>query len=220
MNLIVCPLKKEWECFAFALSTAKVALKKEQNQGQWYYDIPGLNAVLCYAKPGDQHFRIFANRWIDFFPNVEAFWTIGTAGAISENILPLDVIAVLEIIHINEKRTEGTQLEPIKYTTSFDRSFNFQKKERSFSCGTLASTEREINDNETKKKIFQDTGALAVSLESAAGAALALERSLNYFELRGITDQADTKTHTDFNRNLEPAMHHCAQTFLNIIKSS
>jgi adenosylhomocysteine nucleosidase len=72
-------------------------------------------------------------------------------------------------------------------------------------AGALLTSALPVSDARLKARLFQDTGAVAVDMESAAVAQVAAEHQLPFVTLRVIVDTASVSLPLSVTRMIDPA---------------
>lgn len=217
MNLILCPLKKEAKELRIAFQSLGMVFNKKNHQGHIYWDCLNKNTKLCVGGYGKTQFAIQAQFWIQCFADIQRLFCVGAAGALAEDIKPLDVVCATQVIEHDFKQKFLVSLaEPIHSAVPI-QPINADFQDFTLHKGTIASGDEDIIEIERAEELFRKTKAIAVAWEGAGGARAAKFNSLTYHEVRGITDNARLNVENDFLVNLPRAMHHTAQVLLQAL---
>ena len=141
--------------------------------------------VLAIAGVGvDNAFRVARNLVQNF--SLRGLSTLGFAGALIGDLHPGDVILADRVLE------EGSQerfdchagLLPVRFTRR----------------GSLLCTASMMGSSEAKRRLGEDSGAIAVDMESAGVARAALLGGLPFCAIKSITDSVEQSISIDFKR--------------------
>ena len=222
MFLISVPLKKELSLLLSSFEAHGTSFIKKQDQGRWYWQTNDLPIIFCIGGHGKSQFALQTQFWINKFQEIKHLITIGSAGSLSENTLPLDVVIATEIREHDylQKMNPLASLPCFPTDTSLLNKLNdFHSEGFTAHQGAIASGDEDIVSKQRASELNKKTGALAVAWESAGGARSAQFNKLPYSEIRGITDNSQKNVSSDFFKNLPQAMEHCTQVLLHTFKT-
>jgi adenosylhomocysteine nucleosidase len=126
---------------------------------------------------------------------VSALLALGFAGALVSHLQPADILAATEVA---EWRGERRAADPELLSALSDRSAH-SRFSSSLHLGPLLTSSRVATSAAEKRRLGEETGALAVDMESAAVVRRAAEAGVPSLALRVITDRADEDLPLDFN---------------------
>jgi adenosylhomocysteine nucleosidase len=140
---------------------------------------------------------------------VDSLLAVGFAGALSPELRPGDLLLATQVICDDAQRwpADGGLLRALASagatTAAAGASAGSCLSTPTFHQGVLLSVPRVVTTSEEKRRLGEETGALAVDMESAAVARCAAEASVPMAALRAMTDGADEPLPLDFNRCLD-----------------
>ncbi len=138
---------------------------------------------LCLSGMGHERAIIAANKLLAL--RVDGVISWGVAGAIEPTINAGDLILASAIIKQDSRYTTTSQWH--------DWVFEYlQQSSANLINGDIVSSKEACASTADKKKLFDATGALAVDMESAAIAEIAMKNNLDFLVLRAIADNAHT----------------------------
>ena len=138
--------------------------------------------VLIVSGMGRQRAKLAAQKLVR--ENVDCLLSFGTAGALSPQLKPGDLVQPQEL-------DDGGRKYAV--TTSLPASIRqgLSQKDIAIRRGTLACADAVVADTDAKRKLFEQTGAVAIDMESAGVLDAAEHGGLPIFALRIISDSAD-----------------------------
>lgn len=137
--------------------------------------------LVCLAGTGPENATISARNLIDYGVSRLISW--GCAAALDPDLDSGDLVLASEITSGTNSYTSDPQwLEKIIQTITLPGKFV---------TGTIISSDRLIETIEDKSKIFLDTKACALDMESFAIALTAHQRSIPFVAIRSIADPAN-----------------------------
>ncbi|MGH7947768.1 MAG: hypothetical protein ACREQF_00880 [Candidatus Binataceae bacterium] len=163
-------------------------------------DIAGLRGFLAHLQSnatevaavatglGPLRARESASRALDALANVDLIVVAGVAGALAANLKPGDLVLADRVIEIDRDTLAvarafacaPSQFEAVRRMLS-DAHVDF-------SIGALVSMHHILATADEKRRANQQTGAVAVDMETAAVAAEAAARGLSVVAIRAIID--------------------------------
>ncbi len=141
------------------------------------------NIFLCLSGIGYESAYHAAKKILEF--NVDALISWGVAGAIDDSLNTGDLFLPKSII--NEDKTYNISNDWINRISE-----HFQQTSYNVISGDIASSSEICASSADKKLLLQNTGALAVDMESIAIAKVTTVNNLDFLVIRTIADSADT----------------------------
>jgi adenosylhomocysteine nucleosidase len=219
--LIMIPTRHELE--GFLSSCEKLGKKWEQStQGKLIvFHLPGDEVTAAGGGLGKTQFAIHTQHLIEAMPRLDLVICAGAAGALSDQVSIGDIVVATETVEhdlrnkigeplLPRHRGDGNTIDIFKKIASSNFPFKVY-------FGPVASGDEDIVDAERRNELRHITGALAVAWEGAGGARAAGFHEVPYVEIRGISDNADTASLTDFKANLNRVMEHIAALIMEFI---
>ncbi len=196
-----------FESFQVSCGDKKISAHQNKKQG----------LVLAEGGHGKTQFGIQTQFWLQNLKRIDRIITLGAAGALCQELKPLDLLIVEEIIEHDYHSFFTPKAKSPRFKTSpmvltEEKNFPFEIKR-----GALASGDEDIVSVKRAEDLFEKTRALAVAWESAGGIRSAQFNNIPYFEIRGITDNARENVAEDFKQNLEIVMDHLAEFVLFLL---
>lgn len=201
MNLVLAPLKKEMQFFLEGLKGV------EKNELGWTYkNSRGKDWHFVVGGLGKVNFALNTYKCVEKLKPYEVF-AIGSCGALSGNLKPLDCVEVSKVIEHDFK-------------SSFLKTPEI-KNERTLSPCSItqvvcASGDKDILKKEEREQLYKNTGADIVSWESAGFFKAMSHFEQSYAELRVVTDLADEGGVEAFQENLNLGMQSLQKMFLEL----
>lgn len=128
---------------------------------------------------------------LDRFPEAELVIGTGVAGALAPGMAPGDIVVADRIVTAS---AEGAPAEPHVIVSEQART-HLEGRLRSagldFSRGALLTSHRVLASTEAKRLAHEQSGAIAVDMESAAIAAETERRSMPFVVVRTVMDAAE-----------------------------
>lgn len=141
--------------------------------------------VLAIAGVGvDNAFRVARNLVQNF--SLRGLFTLGFAGALIRGLQPGDVVLADQVLEegSQERFHCQTGLLPVRFTRR----------------GSLLCTAGMVGSSEAKRRLGEDSGAIAVDMESAGVARAALLGGLPFCAIKSIADSLEQSISIDFER--------------------
>ncbi len=139
-------------------------------------------AVLIVSGMGRDRAKRAAHKLVE--ENVGCLVSFGSAGALSPALKPGDLVQPEEVRDAARKYAVTSSLPALLRE-------RLSEKNIAVPSGPLACTDKEVATNDAKLKLFEQTGAIAVDMESAGILDAAEHNGLPACVLRVITDTAD-----------------------------
>ena len=138
--------------------------------------------LLIVSGMGRERAKLAAHKLIE--ENADCLISFGSAGALSPELKPGDLV-LAEAVRDTGKTCAATASLPAPVRKRLSRN------NVTVHAGMLAHSEEPVADTNTKLKLFERTGAVAVDMESAGVLDAAEHAGLPVSILRVITDSAD-----------------------------
>ena len=184
---IVCALHSEARCFKSGKLPAQQPVELNEK------------ALLILSGMGRERARQAAQKL--FEAGADCLACFGTAGALSPGLRPGDLVIAAEVLEAGRKFTVNTELTESVLQRLSRNNFTsaslpaltrkrLSEKNITVYTGALACREKPVATPEAKLKLFEQTGAIAVDMESAGVLDAAQRNGLPAFTLRAIIDHA------------------------------
>jgi adenosylhomocysteine nucleosidase len=162
----------------------------------------GSPIVMAWAGAGSDRAARAADTLLDH--GVSALLAVGFAGALVPHLEPADLVAATEVaVQPGERIAAAAELlAPLA-------GASIRTLLPSLYQGPLLSLPRVATSGAEKRRLGEETGALAVDMESGAVVRRAAEAGVASVALRVITDRADEDLPLDFNLCLDPNGQFC-----------
>jgi len=132
-----------------------------------------------------------ARRTFDLIPNVELVIGTGVAGALSGGLKPGDLVLADRSLRFDG---DGKVAGQIALDGNADRQAagrSLSSAGLAYSTGAILTAHRVLGSGAEKRRAKEDTGAIAVDMETAAIAAEAAVRGLPFVAIRAVLDEVD-----------------------------
>ncbi len=221
IDLIVIPTQIELKPFLEKLHSSnyddEVISIKDKNV--YYFD--ELKIIVAAGGLGKVQFGIQTQFYIDNIEDVRTVICAGAAGNLVESNNCGDIVIGEKTIEYDIER-HSSDLIPeyngdeniIEVIKKIDKS----KKKYKVHYGSIASGDKDITDHASRKKVIERTNAIAVAWEGAGGAKASKYNKVPFIEIRGLTDDANESTRTDFHSNIKIVMENLADIVIEISK--
>jgi adenosylhomocysteine nucleosidase len=213
--LVVTPIAQEIDCFL--QSCAKQGIEAETMMvGRLPVTRFGeLDMGVAQGGLGKAQFAVQTQYLLDRCPEARLVICAGAAGALSANVAVGDVVVATETIEHDIQNRFGPPLLP-KFPGAAgvlatlgelpQATLGFQVH-----FAPVASGDEDVVDHARREAIQTLTGALAVAWEGAGGARACQFSGVDFVEIRGVTDSADSTAPADFEKNLGQALGNVAK---------
>ncbi len=154
--------------------------------------------VTCSGIFGKVESAFITQRLIDDY-SIKNIFLVSGAGALTDDLNVGDVV-IGEVYHEYDKRLKDDEPNPgIKgdLETLASIKYRFSKIKR----GAIISGDRIVDDKSYRDALYDRYHALALDMDSAVMAKVALENDCQFLALKVILDKSDENTSEDFNRN-------------------
>ena len=152
------------------------------------------NVFLCISGIGYESSLNATKKLVKL--NVDGLVSWGIAGAISHSINSGDMVIARSVI--NHRNIYSTSREWQKKIIS-----HFKDSSYKIFNGDVVSTEKICTSFEEKIKLFRKTKALAIDMESAGIAEIAMASNLDFIIIRAIADNADSNIPEAVIKNID-----------------
>ena len=174
---------------------------------------PGLETAVALGGLGKTQFAIQTQHLID-----ARHWDLvvcaGAAGALVAGLTMGDVVISTETIEHDIRNKFGPPLLPRfsspEYILKQCRQAIQTEPAFRVHYGPIASGDEDVVESEQRAAIHKRTNALAVAWEGAGGARASQFSGVDFIEIRGVTDDANSTAVYDFLMNLNQTMKNVA----------
>lgn len=220
MILIFCPLPFEQKALLAFFEQQSFRCVRSQDG---HISLPDLEAEIYCSGHGKTQTAITTQQILKLKSKTQKVFLIGSAGSLQPQVQALDVVLGEASFEHDFKSSLPRLNTPthsehnlLASNSSFKNltDLNFQ-----IHTGLIASGDEDILAPERAQQILASSNhkALAVAWEGSGFARACIASKKPWLEIRGITDLANSNTHQDFKTNLNLAMAHCGQIFLELI---
>lgn len=175
---------------------------------------PDLRITLAQGGIGKAQFAVQTQHLLDACPDLDLVICAGAAGGLVDDLSLGDVVVATTTVEHDynnrfsdrpSPRFEGAPavIAGLRQAASLLTRFAVH-------FGPVASGDEDVVDDERRQELHRSTGALAVAWEGAGGARACAFSHVPFVEIRAVTDTADRHAPSDFEANLEIAMHNAA----------
>ncbi len=216
-TLLMVPLKQELNHLINVFVSVGWECQKTQRQGFWFWHFPGQSLVLAIGGYGQSQFETRARFCIRHLGNIRRVFCLGSAGALQQGLKPKDLVCATQVIQYN--RHQNSFSNPVVYEASRDviEVLEMKAKNHSLYFGPIVSVDDEVADDDSKTRIYRDTGGMAVAWEGPGGGRAAKFYGLPFTEIRTITDEAGEDVHLEFQENLQGAMEKLGELVVDFL---
>ena len=123
--------------------------------------------------------------------DVDCLVSFGTAGALSPVLSPGDLVLPQEVVCRGKSDPDETRIYPANTDLPAQARQRLSRQNIPVHTGPLACTDEAVSSSAGKRRLFEQTGAIAVDMESAGVLEAAQENGLQSFAARVIVDPAD-----------------------------
>ncbi|MEO0335347.1 MAG: hypothetical protein AAF202_03080 [Pseudomonadota bacterium] len=219
-NLALTPLKPELTALIEGLKSSGETV---QSLGSNQFLVEKLSLGLGLGGHSKSEFAARASRALTSNSQVENLFCCGTSGSLTETAKPLDVVVGKSTTeHDFHSKFLNTGKLPVFESSLFSKLSEFAIHENtsySTHIGGIASGNEDIVSRQRATELHLKTQCLVVAWEGAGGARAALANSVNYLEIRAVSDVCDNQTESQFQQNLSPSMKNCASVLLKVLQA-
>jgi adenosylhomocysteine nucleosidase len=184
--------------YAFAREIAPFKRRLKNRRALEHRDLRGFRAVrgeteiLAIATGvGLARARRAALRAFELYPDAELAIGTGVAGALTDGLVPGDLVLADRVVVQRDAVTEPEHLMAIDGELLVELGGRLAAAGLRFASGGMLSSQRVLSRGVEKRLARQKTGALAVDMETASIAEQASARGIGFTCLRAIIDQVD-----------------------------
>ena len=184
--------------YAFAREIAPFKRRLENRHPLEHRDLRGFRAVrgqteiLAIATGmGLAHARRTALRAFELYPDAQLAIGTGVAGALTDALVPGDLVLVDRVMVQHDQVTEPEHLMTLDGELLGKLGRSLEAAGLSFTSGAMLSSSRVLSRGVEKRLAGKQTGAIAVDMETASIAEQANARGIEFTCLRAIIDQVD-----------------------------
>lgn len=212
--LVVTPIAEEINCFL--QSCAEQGIQAETMMvGRLPVTLfRELEMGVVRGGLGKAQFAVQTQYLLDRCPDVRLVLCAGAAGALAADVQIGDVVVATETVEHDIYNHFGPPLLP-KFPGAAAVLATFGQVPQAdlgfqVHFAPVASGDEDVIDHDRRAAIHTLTGALAVAWEGAGGARACQFSDIDFVEIRGITDGADSTAAADFEKNLSQALGNVA----------
>ena len=217
-TLIVTPLKIEFSALTeyFKSQSYKMEKLESKTTSVWF---PDLALVVAVGGHGKALFAVITQYLIDKFGPFGRVIVAGASGALDGDLLPGDVVIATETVeHDYKMRFDGDTPAP-RHPCSVEARLGIELAQPDNNSlrlhfGAIASGDEDVVSSERAQELQKQTNALCVAWEGAGGAKAARFNDIQFIEIRGITDAADTDAPDSFRVHLSSAVENIGRVLL------
>jgi adenosylhomocysteine nucleosidase len=218
-HLALCPLRPELNALIEGFKALGLEVTPTADA---FYSLPELALCVGLGGHGKARYSAQASKVLASNPQIENLFCCGTSGGLSRDLKPLDiVIGKTTVEHDFHSKFIKAERQPT-FETSFAQELNelavLEQTSYVVHIGGIASGNEDVVTRQRASEIHFKTQCLAVAGEGAGGAYAAACNSVNYLEIRVVSDICDENVVSQFQQNLSPGMKNCAEALLNILQ--
>lgn len=223
-TLVLCPRAEELEVVSAEFK--KSGLKSVPGTTLFYPSEEFLESslILAVGGQGKVNFAIHAMHALERYPQVQNLICVGAGGALDSAIgIKSVVLATFVFEHDFKSHFRNHNGVSHKIDNSLFESVKNSMDPSQFllHMGGIASGDEDILDPQLKVELSAQTQCLAVAWEGAGGARAARFYKKKFFEIRGITDSAESFDSASYQKILPEALAHAAhvtKTLIGLLK--
>ncbi len=185
------------------------------------YEVPSLGVIATTGGHGKVNMALSTQKMILDYSRVENVICLGTAGALGTSVKALDVVIGCHTVEHDYKTPFANKSPQFKTSVSMQE---FQKLKESLEepfrvyFGPIASGDENITSNDRAKELKVLTQALAVAWEGAGTGRACKKHNKKFYEIRGLSDTANSEASFDCAKNLPKAMANATKVLLHLIE--
>ena len=201
MIAVLCAIRQEISPLAACMNVSK---KFDIDEIPFYQgDMDGRPLTLVQGGIGRNN-AIKAASCLLESTNVDLLISAGVAGGIRHGLNVGDLVVAERVGYSGQSDFDGEELQ---LESDFACKEEIVQLARQFSndpeskmhFGNLLTVDKIINQASTKKRIGEQNSFLAVEMESAAVAEVAMEKGVGFAAIRSISDDIDDDLHLDYD---------------------
>jgi nucleoside phosphorylase len=140
------------------------------------------NAIVFCSNMKPENVAMGTNRLIN--KGADAIISFGLAGALDPTLKPGSIIIAPQVLTPSYKKIPCNPLLGSKI-------FNLKKNKRGIYFKPILGSNRPITSQSEKRKVFKESKAAAIDMETHIAAQTARKRKIPFFTIRSICDTAD-----------------------------
>lgn len=226
-QLIIVPLKFEWDHLAKHLSSAGVSFAEVSAEGRKFFQVPSTETYFALGGHGKVQCALNSFASLQALGSVHRMILAGSAGSLAEEVKPFDVVLAEATVEHDYRECFRLNAQLPKFSGDSEIVNQFRGLTGSDGAlagikthfGTLASGDEDVVSHERGDEIQKLTGALAVAWEGAGAARAAKLTKTPFLEIRAITDSADHTAVKDWELQLNQAMASLSRVLLPLVNS-
>lgn len=216
---IIGAMESEIEIFKKKLEK----MQQTEVLGKIYYEgkLKGKKVVLTQSGIGKVHAALATQTIISRF-GVTHMINSGVAGAISEELIPGDIVVSIDLVY-HDVDVTGFGYPPGQVPGTYSTFFKADKglieliNNDDIYKGRIATGDQFISDLEKKAWIRKTFNPLCVEMEGAAIAHVCILSKIPFVVIRAISDTASGNAEKEFSSNLEHGIERATSITENII---
>jgi len=221
-NLVIIPTKIEFDPFVLKIEDSGYRRETVRIKNVPVIVFEEINLIVAEGGLGKTQFGIQTQFYIDTIKDIGRVFCVGAAGNLLKESKIGDIVIGEKTIE-HDIHNGGRKLVP-KYKADKNilkttRNISDDGKPYRIFYGNIASGDEDVISKESRNRVIAKTNALAVAWEGAGGARACAFNKLPFIEIRGLSDNADEKTISDFHENLEKIMVNLADLILKILRN-
>ncbi|HUA35026.1 MAG TPA: hypothetical protein VMA09_15565 [Candidatus Binataceae bacterium] len=148
---------------------------------------------VAVVATGIGHLRALESVRLAFqvLPAPEMVIGTGVVGALSYGLRPGDIVLADRIIHKRDEEAEPEHIAAVNETHLRDVGRYLKVAGLQYSTGPILTSHRVLVSGDEKRRAKEETGAIAVDMETAALAAEAVARGIPFAVMRTVLDHID-----------------------------
>jgi adenosylhomocysteine nucleosidase len=154
-------------------------------------EIAGRDFALIATGIGHERARQVAQLAFQVLPNPEMVIGSGVVGALSYGLRPGDIVLADRVIHKRGEDDDPEHISAVEEAHLRDVGRYLKVAGLDYSLGPILTSHRVLASGDEKRRAKDQTGAIAVDMETAALAAEAATRGLPFAVLRTVLDHID-----------------------------
>jgi len=151
----------------------------------------GADLALVATGIGATHARDSARRALDTFPGVKMVISTGVAGALSEGLRAGDLVMIDRLILGGGESSSADQIVPLDASRVRVAEQTLRSAGLRFATGAMLTATKLLADSLAKRRAKEQSGAIAVDMESAVLALEAGARGIPFVCVRSVLDAID-----------------------------
>jgi adenosylhomocysteine nucleosidase len=153
--------------------------------------LAGADVAFIATGIGVERARQAAQRAFEAFPDAELVIGTGVVGALSAGLKPGDLVLADRIFVRGDESARPQHVHAVEDRHLRDIGRALRRAQLDFATGALLTTHRVLPTGAHKRRAKEETGAIAVDMETAALALEAAARGLPFACVRAVLDAVD-----------------------------